>query len=1047
MASFVHLIDQRRLIGPGGSTTSGEIYFYYTGTTVKAPIFSDAALLIPLSNPVVVGAGSIIPLIFLNDSIQYRRVIQYADGSIDEQDPIGNLFSDGDIGLPVGSVIDYSGESPPSGFLFCFGQEISRSDYSELFDTIGTQYGPGNGSTTFNLPDYRGRVGAGKDNMGGSAAGRLATQLTGSVLGAVGGAEGHVLTIAQLAAHAHNITITDPGHTHGIPVYGDGNSGNFIEDAGGGTLKTVTSNSATTGITATSANQGSSEAHNNVQPTIVINKIIKTSSVSFLSLFGINLAEEAASAVASIQLAGAAVQAGIENYYGTIAEGVANTPVGDYFASPETGTVRIYQRIAAYPYYQDQGDSVAPVTAGQLELSEAAAAASAAEAEAYAGAAAAALNSSSAPYANAYASTLPKGVLSVTIGGTAITGATVGEYPITGSGGSITGYSLTLVVTSATTATVRVDAKGLGTGTTPPTLTKPAGATLPAGTTLTAVVGSVIADQYTYWVASADSSQVLLYGNNGGSVASAPFGGTQVVLASKATIDARLKFVSVPGGEYAVTFAKPSGPIFAGITNTTGLWDFSGVRTLPISTTAGSLTATISGTTSRSGFLFRCYDSVTKALLFGVQNDGTFVSNQTVAGITAADLSTFLLRGHTSLGSPKTATQNLGKLRGLRSGLTYLKNGNSALVHIILDGDSWWDAKNYGSADAIVRFFADSGLTNAGPGWIGFASPITSSFGPHGAAQNNISVTRTGTWSDLFKSADVSVGTIQNFPGYDAVQSGANGSIYTIDNSIIATCTSITLYCGKGGTVEQSWDGTTYTSVTVPAGSGSTTATIDMTGKTRTLRLRCASGTVIAGIFALVSTSGVVFSNLSNSGSTAAQKATVQSNTDYKAMMASLPGDITVPLIQLGLNDTKAGTANATTVTNVGTIAAGYRSIFGDYDSNDIAILCQPNTPLSVQDTLSPLLRSWAEDNDAAFLDWQPYFGAPASSGDYAAYSRDYTSGSASTALPLLEVSTSYRHPSPTAALISAGRSAALSGSMVVATTLSNLLLSPLRSL
>ena len=163
MASFVHLIDQRRLIGPGGSTTSGEIYFYYTWTTVKAPIFSDAALLIPLSNPVVVGAGSIIPLIFLNDSIQYRRVIQYADGSIDEQDPIGNLFSDGDIGLPVGSVIDYSGESPPSGFLFCFGQEISRSDYSELFDTIGTQYGPGNGSTTFNLPDYRGRVGAGKD--------------------------------------------------------------------------------------------------------------------------------------------------------------------------------------------------------------------------------------------------------------------------------------------------------------------------------------------------------------------------------------------------------------------------------------------------------------------------------------------------------------------------------------------------------------------------------------------------------------------------------------------------------------------------------------------------------------------------------------------------------------------------------------------------------------------------------------------------------------------------------------------------------------------
>ena len=540
MASFVHLIDQRRLIGPGGSTTSGEIYFYYTGTTVKAPIFSDAALLIPLSNPVVVGAGSIIPLIFLNDSIQYRRVIQYADGSIDEQDPIGNLFSDGDIGLPVGSVIDYSGESPPSGFLFCFGQEISRSDYSELFDTIGTQYGPGNGSTTFNLPDYRGRVGAGKDNMGGSAAGRLATQLTGSVLGAVGGAEGHVLTIAQLAAHAHNITITDPGHTHGIPVYGDGNSGNFIEDAGGGTLKTVTSNSATTGITATSANQGSSEAHNNVQPTIVINKIIKTSSVSFLSLFGINLAEEAASAVASIQLAGAAVQAGIENYYGTIAEGVANTPVGDYFASPETGTVRIYLRTVNTPYYQDQGDSVAPVTRQQLSISEANAASSASIATIQAAAVAAAMNSSNAPYANAYASSLPKGVTSTTITA-AGTGGTSGTYALGVSGGP-TGFAGTYTISGGGVTAITITNPGLSTATTAPTLSFPSGSV--TGATATATVGTLVLDQKTYWVASANSSQILLYGNNGGSVATAPFGGTQLVLYSKTGVDSAVSTVT-----------------------------------------------------------------------------------------------------------------------------------------------------------------------------------------------------------------------------------------------------------------------------------------------------------------------------------------------------------------------------------------------------------------------------------------------------------------------------------------------------------------------
>lgn len=123
------------------------------------------------------------------------------------------------------------------------------------------------------------------------------------------------------------------------------------------------------------------------------------------------------------------------------------------------------------------------------------------------------------PYANTYAASLPKGVTGVTIGGTAITGATVGEYAITGSGGSITGYGLTLVVTSATTATVRVNNTGLGSGTTPPTLTKPAGATLPAGTTITAVVAPIVADQKAYAYASTDSSTVLFNRNNGGAVA------------------------------------------------------------------------------------------------------------------------------------------------------------------------------------------------------------------------------------------------------------------------------------------------------------------------------------------------------------------------------------------------------------------------------------------------------------------------------------------------------------------------------------------------
>src|SRR5690606_38235367 len=112
----------------------------------------------------------------------------------------------------------------PAGYLFAFGQEISREDYADLFAAIGTSYGPGDGSTTFLLPDYRGRVPVGRDNMGGSAANRVtATTITpnGNTLGAIGGTQTHVLTIAQLAAHAHTGTISGTAasagaHTHSV---------------------------------------------------------------------------------------------------------------------------------------------------------------------------------------------------------------------------------------------------------------------------------------------------------------------------------------------------------------------------------------------------------------------------------------------------------------------------------------------------------------------------------------------------------------------------------------------------------------------------------------------------------------------------------------------------------------------------------------------------------------------------------------------------------------------------------------------------------------
>lgn len=92
--------------------------------------------------------------------------------------------------VPAGSMTAFAGSSAPTGWLLSYGQEVSRSTYATLFAAIGTTYGTGDGSTTFNLPDLRGRTLAGKDNMGGSAASRLtsgASGVDGATLGAAGG--------------------------------------------------------------------------------------------------------------------------------------------------------------------------------------------------------------------------------------------------------------------------------------------------------------------------------------------------------------------------------------------------------------------------------------------------------------------------------------------------------------------------------------------------------------------------------------------------------------------------------------------------------------------------------------------------------------------------------------------------------------------------------------------------------------------------------------------------------------------------------------------
>ncbi len=167
--------------------------------------------------------------------------------------------SDGII-IPVGGMIEFAGSSAPTGWLFCDGSAVSRTTYASLFSAIGTTYGPGNSSTTFNLPDFRGRVavgagtGAGGDTTGSGVV-TGGTALTARSIGQWFGADEHTMSLSELVPHTHPLA----GHTT------DGNSGNQFVSSG--------SNSGEVSIGTGSTGSGS--AFNLHQASLVCNKIIK----------------------------------------------------------------------------------------------------------------------------------------------------------------------------------------------------------------------------------------------------------------------------------------------------------------------------------------------------------------------------------------------------------------------------------------------------------------------------------------------------------------------------------------------------------------------------------------------------------------------------------------------------------------------------------------------------------------------------------------------------------------------------------------------------
>lgn len=169
------------------------------------------------------------------------------------------------LALPAGALSMYGGGSAPTGWLLCDGTAVNRTTYADLFAAIGTTWGVGNGTTTFNVPDLRGRSPIGA----GTGAG-----LTARTLAATGGGETHAITEAQLPPHRH-FTVANVVTSAGSPTIS--NSQQIVRDNTPGTSLGYTINGSATDATVGRTSEiGSGGAIPLMQPFGVVNYIIKT---------------------------------------------------------------------------------------------------------------------------------------------------------------------------------------------------------------------------------------------------------------------------------------------------------------------------------------------------------------------------------------------------------------------------------------------------------------------------------------------------------------------------------------------------------------------------------------------------------------------------------------------------------------------------------------------------------------------------------------------------------------------------------------------------
>lgn len=173
--------------------------------------------------------------------------------------------------LPTGTLLKVGFGSVPSGYLSANGAAVSRTTYAALFAVIGTTWGVGDGSTTFNLPDMRGRTAIGSGTGSG---------LSARTVGQTTGLESINLSASEMPAHSH--TVVEPnsgqGHQHTLPDATTGGGGTlYFQNTASGSW--TVSNGATLGSNApaiTVGSAGSDAAHQNMQPSLGVQYVVKT---------------------------------------------------------------------------------------------------------------------------------------------------------------------------------------------------------------------------------------------------------------------------------------------------------------------------------------------------------------------------------------------------------------------------------------------------------------------------------------------------------------------------------------------------------------------------------------------------------------------------------------------------------------------------------------------------------------------------------------------------------------------------------------------------